>query len=92
MVEIMGASKEEISFWSDLGWIGNYFQDENGIDVLVSFDLVDTVGELVQQKEMIKYLYHHQETLWNKIFTAYLGEEEIENRARQSLLQGYFQI
>lgn len=89
---MMGGSAEDISFWTNLGWVGDYFQDESGIDVLVSFDLVDTVMSLVQQKEMVKYLYHHQEALWNKIFISYFGEEEIEKRARESLLQGYFRL
>ncbi|MEK7187389.1 MAG: hypothetical protein AAB691_00905 [Patescibacteria group bacterium] len=92
IAEAMGESPDALSFWSNLGWIGDYFKDESGVDVLVSFDLVDTVMSLVQQKEMIKYLYHHEETLWNKIFTAYLGDEEIEKRAREHLLTGFFKI
>jgi hypothetical protein len=92
MSEMIGEAPKELSFWSGLGWVGNYFEDESGVDVLVSFDLVDTVMSLVQQKDMVKYLYHHQEALWNKIFVSYFGEEEIQKRARESLLQGYFQV
>ena len=72
--------------------MGDYFLDENSIGVLVSFDLVDTVMELVQQKEMAKYLYHQQEAMWNKIFEEFFGREELERYSREYLLQGYFEI
>jgi len=83
---------KEISFWANLDWVGDYFKDELGEDVLVSFNLVDTVMSLVKEKEMVKYLYHHQESLWNKIFSEYFDEEKLEEFARQNLLKGYFEI
>jgi len=58
----------------------------------VSFNLVDTVMSLVKEKEMVKYLYHHQEALWNKIFTAYFDFETLERYASENLLKGSFQI
>jgi len=54
--------------------------------------LVDSVMALVKEKEMIKYLYHHQEALWNKIFTGYLGEEELRNQIKNNLLKGYIEL
>ena len=42
------------------------------------FDLVDNVMTLVQKEERIKYLYHHQEALWNHIFEEYMGVENLE--------------
>ncbi|KKW46446.1 MAG: hypothetical protein A3A43_03450 [Candidatus Liptonbacteria bacterium RIFCSPLOWO2_01_FULL_56_20] len=89
------ASKElpdELMFWSRLGWAGDFFRDESGVDVLVSFNLVDTVMSLVKQREMVKYLYHHQEALWNKIFVEYFGREELERFSKKYLLQGYFTL
>lgn len=83
---------EELKFWRSLDWVGEYFKDEVGNDVLVSFDLVDTVMSLVKQKELIKYLYHHQEALWNKIFTEYFNREELGKFSKEYLLQGYFEI
>ncbi len=81
-----------LEFWRDLGWTGDYFKNENGIDVLVSFNVVDTVMTLVRQKEMVKYLYHHQEALWNKIFVTYFGEEQLEKFSREYIFKGYFEI
>ncbi len=82
----------EIGFWHHLDWVGDYFKDEAGVPVLVSFDLVDTVMSLVKEKEMTKYLYHHQEALWNKIFREYFSRDELEKYAKDYLLQGYFEI
>lgn len=83
---------EELAFWGGLGWVGDYFRDESGVDVLVSFDLVDTVMALVKRSEEQKYLYHHQEALWNKIFSAYFGGDELQRYCRDYLLRGYFEI
>ncbi|MFN7088393.1 MAG: hypothetical protein ACK4NX_01005, partial [Candidatus Paceibacteria bacterium] len=66
-----------LGFWHDLDWVGDYFKTGVGIDVLVSFDLVDTAMSLVGREELKKYLYHHQEALWNKIFECYFGGKEI---------------
>jgi len=87
-----GYSGRELHFWHDLDWVGDYFPDDVGTEVLVSFDLVDTVMSLVKQKEMIKYLYHHQEALWNKIFIEYFSIEELESYAKKNLLRGYFEL
>jgi len=59
---------------------------------LVSFDLVDVVMSLVKEKEMVKYLYHQQEALWNKIFSEYFGEEKMEEIIKSNLLKGYVEI
>src|SRR3989344_3559854 len=82
----------ELSFWNDLDWVGDYFKDDVGNEVLVSFNLVDTVMSLVKQKELVKYLYHHQEALWNKIFMGYFSKDELEKFAKEYLLHGYFEI
>ncbi len=83
---------ESLEFWKNLDWVGSYFKDESGNDVLVSFDLVDTVMSLVKEKELIKYLYHHQEALWNKIFMEYFGKDRLEYFMKEYLVQGYFEI
>lgn len=89
--QIDGFSKE-LQFWHNLDWVGDYFKDEIGNDALVSFNLVDTVMSLVKQKELIKYLYHHQEALWNKIFMSYFSQDELEKFSKEYLLRGYFEI
>ena len=83
---------KELGFWKDIDWVGDYFRDESGVNVLVSFDLVDTVMSLVKEKEMVKYLYHQQEALWNKIFIEYFGRDKLDEYSRKHLLKGYFEI
>ena len=82
----------DLLFWQNLGWVGDYFKDGAGNDILVSFDLVDTVMSLVMKKELVKYLYHHQEALWNKIFIEYMGEDQLEKFCKEYLLEGHFEI
>ena len=44
------------------------------------------------KKELVKYLYHHQEALWNRIFIEYMGEDQLEKFCKNYLLEGYFEI
>ena len=83
---------KEFSFWKDLNWVGDYFSTDTGVDVLVSFNLIDTSMALVKEKEMIKYLYHHQEALWNKIFYSYFGEEKTEAMVKDGIVRGFMEI
>jgi hypothetical protein len=77
-----------LGFWHNLDWVGDYFKTEVGIDVLVSFDLIDTAMSVVKQKELVKYLYHHQESLWNKIFSSHFGEWEMERMIENNFIEG----
>ena len=90
--ELLPELKDGLGFWKDLDWAGDYFRDEVGKDVLVSFNLVDTVMALVKEKELIKYLYHHQEALWNKIFSSYFSEEEMVELMQKNMIQGWFEV
>lgn len=92
LAEATGKLNSEFKFWHNLDWVGDYFKDETGNDILVSFNLVDMVMSLVKEKELIKYLYHHQEALWNKIFIEYFNRETLEKFSKDYLLQGYFEI
>lgn len=82
----------DLAFWKNLNWVGDYFKTDTGVDVLVSFNLVDTAMALVQEKEMIKYLYHHQESMWNKIFLEYFGQEEMEAMMKEYIIKGYLEV
>ncbi len=82
----------DLSFWHDLGWVGDYFKTDSGIDVLVSFNLVDAAMDLVKQKEMARYLYHQQESLWNKIFIEFFGEEKLSEIIEENIIKGWFEI
>ena len=82
----------DFSFWENLDWVGDYFPTAAGIDVLVSFNFVDTTMSLLKEKELIKYLYHHQESLWNKIFTEYFGGEALEKSMKENMVKGCFEL
>jgi len=90
--KILNSFSADLAFWENLNWVGDYFRTEAGIDVLVSFNLIDTAMSLVKEKELIKYLYHHQEALWNKIFCEYFGEEKMEEMIKENIIRGWFEI
>ncbi|MCL4405932.1 MAG: hypothetical protein M1586_00705 [Patescibacteria group bacterium] len=94
MIAAMGMNIWQIdfSFWSNLNWVGDMFWDNSRGEKLVSFNLVDTVMSLVKEREMIKYLYHHQEALWNKIIIEHFGEHRVEEVASNNLINGWFDI
>lgn len=78
-------------FWVDLDWVGGYFN--GGKRELISFDLIDTVMSLVKERDMLKYMYHQQEALWNRIFEGYMGDgEKIEELIKKNLLKGYISL
>lgn len=79
-------------FWRDLGPVGDFFKDESGVDVLVSFNFLDTAMSLFQEKEMVKYLYHHQEALWNRIFSGFLGESLLEKMIMEDFDKGIIKL
>ncbi|MCL4437568.1 hypothetical protein M1513_00820, partial [Patescibacteria group bacterium] len=84
--------QNSLDFWSKLGWVGEFFKDESGVEVLVSFNIVDMTMSLAMEKEMVKYLYHHQEALWNEIFFRYFGEDEVRKIVAENILKSYFVI
>lgn len=84
--------ENDLGFWQGLGWVGDYFDTDSGLDVLVSFNLVDTVMSLVDRQQTVKYLYHHQESLWNKIFMEYFGEEKMLEETRKNIVKGWFEV
>jgi len=81
-----------LEFWSGIGWTGDYFPSENNSEVLVNFNIIDTIMSLVKQRELVKYLYHHQEALWNKIFIDYFGAKQLEEKSKEYLIRGWFEI
>lgn len=88
--DMLNGFSADLEFWRGLNWIGRYFKDESGVDTLVSFNLVDTAMSLVMEKTQVKYLYHHQEALWNKIFIEYFGVEELERQTEENIVRGWF--
>ncbi len=82
----------DLSFWENLDWVGDYFKNGNGSEILVSFNLIDIAMSLVKEKELVKYLYHHQEALWNKIFIEYFGIEKMEEMIKENIIKGWFEV
>jgi len=78
--------------WVDLDWVGGYFPNHHG-EELISFDLIDMIMSLVDEKYVAKYLYHQQEALWNRIFEGYMGDgDKLENLIKENLLKGYISL
>jgi len=77
--------------WFELDFAGDFFRDANGRDKLVSFDLIDLIMSLVKKGD-IKYLYHQQEALWNKIFSEYLGREHMNRFIEENIINGFIQL
>lgn len=90
--DILDGFSVNLAFWQNLNWVGDFFKSDTGIDVLVSFNLVDTVMSLIKEKELIKYLYHHEESLWNKIFIEYFSVEKMEELIKKNIVRGWFEV
>lgn len=87
MGNTLGGACTGVAFWEGLNWVGDYFPSDMG-EALVSFDIVDNAMSLVKEREMIKYLYHHQESLWNKIFASYFGDAAMERIMKENIIRG----
>jgi len=83
---------QDLSFWSNLDWVGDYFMDENGIEVLISFNLIDAAMSLVNlSTDFKKFTYHQQEAIWNYLFKKAF-KEEFETLLLENSLRGYVDI
>ena len=81
-----------LKMWYELDWVGGFFKEKEDGESLVSFDLVDNVMSLVKKNERAKYLYHHQEALWNKVFEEYMGSENLEKLMIENFDKGYISL
>ncbi len=91
-----GAEAHAFGYWQGLDFVGDFFKDGIGgmgkdEEVLVSFDLIDLVMSLVKKGE-IKYLYHQQEALWNKIFIEYLGRDRMDELVEDNIINGFIKL
>ena len=92
-----GAEGNTFGYWQGLDFVGDFFPGpaEASAKVaggeLVSFDLIDLVMSLVKKGE-IKYLYHQQEALWNKIFIEYLGREKVNELIEENIIKGFIKF
>ncbi|PJE59661.1 MAG: hypothetical protein COU85_02500 [Candidatus Portnoybacteria bacterium CG10_big_fil_rev_8_21_14_0_10_44_7] len=81
----------DFTFWQGLDWMGELLWAGKKGDELVSYDLIDNIIALTRGG-LMKYLYHQQEALWNKIFTEYLGLEKMEELLVQNLDKGIIRL
>src|SRR3989344_4980817 len=88
LAEVMGDKEEKfsISYWTELDHVGDFFKNKEGVDTLVSFDVVDLIMSLVKQGE-IKYLYHQQEAMWNHIFSEYMGRDTMNKLTEENIIK-----
>lgn len=91
---LLGAEGKAFGYWQGLDFVGDFFGDGMSgrtDEELISFDLIDLVMSLVK-KNQIKYLYHQQEALWNKIFTEYLGRDKMEKLVEDNIIDGFIKL
>lgn len=80
-----------LNCWTGLDFVGGEFKDNSGQDHIVSFNFIDLAMSLVK-KGHIKYLYHHQEALWNKIFSEYMGREAMNRLVEENIISGFIEL
>lgn len=80
-----------IDVWHDLDWVGGIFGG-----TFIPFNLIDALMSMISREggngldhTEVKYRYHHQEALWNKIFFEYLGEDRVKDLIVAHLRDGY---
>lgn len=81
----------DLGYWTGLDFVGDFFKNEKGDEVLVSFDLIDLIMSLVKKGE-VKYLYHQEEALWNKIFSEFLGREQLDRLIAENIITGFIKL
>ena len=82
---------ENLSFWSDSDWIGEYFPGVGtATEEFVSFNLMDTVSSTLHPEGKERCRYYQQEALWNKLFAKYIGDDMLEEYIIKNVLTGYF--
>lgn len=95
---IMPTSEDKVNIgsWADLDFVGGFFPSfakasENTGDVLISFDSIDLIMSLVKKGE-IKYLYHQQEAIWNKLLSEYVGHERMNQLVEENIVKGFIEF
>ncbi len=81
----------DLGFWTGLDFVGDFFKDAAGREQLVSFGLIDLIMSLVTRGE-VKFLYHQQEALWNKLFSEYMGREQMDRLVEENIIKGFIEL
>ncbi|MEK7138673.1 MAG: hypothetical protein AAB799_00650 [Patescibacteria group bacterium] len=91
---MLGKNEDRLNlgYWTGLDFVGDFFPSaSSGQATLVSFDLIDLIMSVVK-KGQIKYLYHQQEALWNKIFSEYMGRERMNQLVEENIFNGFIKL
>ncbi len=78
-------------YWKGMDFVGDEFISTDKSETIVSFDLIDLVMSLVLGGD-IKYLYHQQEALWNRIFIEYFSRDEMNQLINENIIKGYIEL
>jgi len=82
----------KMDFWRGVDdFAGEVFPAGKSGEEVVSFDLVDNIVVLTHGG-LEKYLYHQQESLWNKIFIEFMGEEKLEEMLVENIERGFIEL
>ncbi len=80
----------DLEFFGGKDFVGEFFKGGDGKEYLISFDLIDNMVSLTNGVPIdAEYLYHRQEALWNKIFSEYMGRENLEKMVVENMDKGY---
>ena len=83
----------DLVFWAGLGHIGDFFPITGNGEDLISFNIIDTAVAVARSQGKMKYLYHHQEALWNRIFAGfYPGPGQLEEYIVDNFDKGYIEL
>ena len=91
------SDRQAFASWQKLDFVGGFFpsfakaSEGKPDEELVSFDLIDLTMSLAKKGE-IKYLYHQQEALWNKIFIEYLGRDKLNELVEENIVDGFIKL
>ncbi len=82
----------DLGWWSGLDFVGAEFMNPTTKKPeLISFDLIDLLMTSIRDSTS-PYLYHQQESLWNKIFIEYMGRERMRELIEENLLEGFIEL
>ncbi|MDD2753049.1 MAG: hypothetical protein PHT44_00305 [Candidatus Portnoybacteria bacterium] len=82
----------DMEFWRGADdFAGDIFLAGKKGEEIVSFDLIDNIVALTHGG-LGKYLYHQQESLWNKIFMEFMGEEKLRELVLNNIEKGFIEL
>lgn len=81
----------DLGYWTGLDAVGDFFKDSAGNETFVSFNLIDLVMSSVT-KGITRYTYHHQEAMWNRFFSEYVGRDKMNELFTENIIKGSVEV